>query len=109
MHANRKYCLILAVLELGVCPDDGAVVVVIDPLLVGVDELAPSLLALLALHLVLVNCCLWVELGKVLLEVFVDLIVELGEAELGAGDLLEDFPICLDVLYDCALLSAAKG
>jgi hypothetical protein len=100
LHAHSKYCLVLAVLELGVCSDDCAVVVVVHLLLVCHDELAPSLLSILALHLLLVYGCLGVEIGEVLFEVFVDFIVEFGEAQLRARHLLEDLPVCLDVLDD---------
>jgi hypothetical protein len=102
LHAHSKYCLVLAVLELGVCSDDCAVVVVVNFLLVCHDELAPSLLSVFALHLFLVYCGLGVEIGEVLLEMFVDFIIELSEAQLRAGHLLEDLPVCLDVLDDCA-------
>jgi hypothetical protein len=109
LHADCKNGLILAVLELRVCPDDCAVVEVLDLLVVRHDKLAPLLFAVLALHLVLVYCGFRVKVGELRLEVLVDLIVELGEAQLGAGHLLEDLPVCLNVLHDCALSLAVKG
>jgi hypothetical protein len=109
LHADCENGLVLAILEFWVGPDDCAVVVVLDLLLVRHDELAPLLLSVLALHLILVYCGLGVKVWELLLEVLVDLIVELGEAQLGAGHLLEDLPVCLDVLHDCVLLLAGKG
>jgi hypothetical protein len=40
--------------------------------------------------------------------VFVDLIVKFGEAQLRTGYFLEDLPVCLDVLDDCALPLAVR-
>jgi hypothetical protein len=109
LHADCENGLVLAILEFRVGPDDCAVVVVLDLLLVRHNELAPLLLSVLALHLILVYCGLGIKVWKFRLEVLVDLIVEFGETQLGAGHLLEDLPVCLDVLYDCALSLAGKG
>jgi hypothetical protein len=79
LHAHCKYGLVLAILELWVGPNDGAVVVVVHFLVIGGNELAPPLFPRLALHFLLIDGGFRVEVGKVLLEVFVDLIVELGE------------------------------
>jgi hypothetical protein len=109
LHAHCKYGLVLTILEFGVGPDNGAVIEVVHLLVVGHDKLAPLLFARLALHLLLVDCGFRVEIGKVLLEVFVDLIVELGQPQLGAGYFLEDLPVCLDVLYNCRRLLDVEG
>ena len=87
--------LLLAVLELWVGAQDGAKVVVVDLFLVGHHEVAPLLLALLALHLVLVDCLGGVEVGEVALQVLEDVVVHLGEAQVGALDLFEDGPVRL--------------
>jgi hypothetical protein len=79
LHAYCKYSLVLAILKLGVGPNDGAIIVVVDLLVVCSDELAPPLFSCLALHLLLIDGGGRVEIGKLLLKVFVDLIVELGE------------------------------
>jgi hypothetical protein len=109
LHAHRKYRLVLAVFELWIRSNDGAVVVVVHPLLVRVDELPPSLLSFLALHLILVYCGFGVKLGEVFLEVLVDFIVEFGEAQLGARYFFEDLPVCLDVLHNYTLSLAFRG
>jgi hypothetical protein len=109
LHAHCEYGLVLTILKLGVGPNNGAVVEVVHLLIVGHDELAPSLFARFTLHLLLVNCGFRVEVGELLLEVFVDLIIELGEAQLGAGHFLEDLPVCLDVLYNCRRPLEAEG
>jgi len=106
LHAHRKYSAVLAVLGLCVRAHHGAEVVVLHPRVVFHDEVAPSLLPRLALHLILDNRSCRVPLGEILLEVFVDLVVDLGEAELGAGDLLEDVPVRLHVLHHCRILLA---
>jgi hypothetical protein len=80
LHAHRKYSLVLAIFKLWVCPNDGAVVVVIHSLVVGVDELAPFLLPFLALHFIFVYGGLWVEFGEFLLEMLVDFVVEFGKS-----------------------------
>jgi hypothetical protein len=38
--------------------------------------------------------------------VLVDFVVELGQAQLGAGHFLEDVPVCLHVLDDFDLLAS---
>lgn len=91
---------VLLVLGLGVVADHGAEIVVVNLLLVGHQELAPPILALLALHLVLVDSGGRVELGEVGLEVLVDFVVDLGQAEGRALDHLEDGPVGLHVLDD---------
>ena len=73
--------LVLAVFPLGVGTQDGAKAVVVHLLLISHAELAPPLLASLALHLILVDGCGGVELGEVALEVLVDLIIDLGQAQ----------------------------
>lgn len=76
---RTKNSLLLAVLRLGVCSQHRAEVVIFYLLLVRHHEIPPSLLALLALHFVLVNGYFRVELRKVPLEMFVDFIVNLGQ------------------------------
>jgi hypothetical protein len=100
LHAHRKNCAFLAVLHLGARAEHCAEVVVLHLLLVLTDELAPSLLAVLALHLVLVQCGGRVEFGKVLLEVFVDFVIDLCESQLGTGYFLEDLPVCFHMLHN---------
>ena len=102
LHAHGEDGAVLGVVCLGARTQHGAEVVVLDGLLVLVDEVAPSLLAGLALHLVLVDCSGGIEVGELLLEVLVDLVVLLGEAQGRALDLLEDVPVCLHVLDNCA-------
>lgn len=91
----------LLVLHLRRRPHDGAKVVVVDALLVGHHELAPPVFARLALELVLVDGRGRVEVGEVLVQVLEDLVVDLGQAQLGAGDFFEDGPVCLEVLDGC--------
>lgn len=94
----------MVVLGLGACAEHGAEVVVLDLVLVLADELAPPLLALLALHLILVQCGGGVELGEVLLKVFVDFIVDLRQSQFGTWDFFKDLPVCLHVLHNCAFV-----
>lgn len=83
-------CLLLAVLKLGVRAQHGAKVVIVDCLLIRHHEVAPPLLARLALHDVLVDRLGGVELGEVALQVLVDLLVESGQTKRRALDFLED-------------------
>lgn len=93
-NCHTKDGAFLAILRRGVCAQHGAEVVVIHLVLVLVDEVPPLLLASLALHLILVYRRLEVKVRELLVEVFENLVVELGEAQLGARELLEDGPIC---------------
>lgn len=101
LHTHGKDRAVLIIVLLGVGTDQGAEVEVVDLLLVHGDELAPSLFALLTLHLVLVDGLAHIDLGKVLLEVLVDLVIVLGETELGTLDRLEDLPVRLHLLNGC--------
>lgn len=93
LHARHKNSLLLAVLGLGGGPQQSAKVVVVNLLVVGHHKGAPPLLARLALHLVLVDGLGGVELGEVPLEVLEDVVVHLGQAQLGAGHLFENGPV----------------
>ena len=104
LHAHRKNCAFLAVLHLGARAEHCAEVVVLHLLLVLADELAPPLLALLALHLALVQCGRCVKVGEFLLEVLIDFVIDLGESQFRAGDFFEDLPVRLHVLYGCAVV-----
>lgn len=101
LHAHCENSSLLCVVCLRASPHHGAEVEVLHLLLVLVDEVAPPLLAGLALHLVLVYGGGCVEVGELLLEVLVDLIVNLGEAQSRALDLFEDVPVRLHVLDNC--------
>lgn len=92
---------VLCVLVLGVCSQDGSEAVVVDPVVVDHHELAPALLADGALHLVFYYGLGGIEVWEVLDEVLEDLVVDLGQAEGAALDLLEDGPIRLEVLDGC--------
>jgi len=96
-----KDSLLLAILELGVCPQHGAKVVVVHLLLVLHHELTPPLLALGALHLVLIDRGGGVKLGELLLQVLVDVVVQLGQAEAGPAHFLKDRPVGFHVLDGC--------
>ena len=109
LHTDSKDGALLGVVGLAARTEHGAEVEVLDLLLVLVDEVAPLLLSCLALHLVLVYGGRRIEVREFLLEVLVDLVVELGQAKLGAGHLLENVPVCLHVLDDLAILSASSS
>mgnify|MGYP007033529218 CR=1 FL=1 len=80
MTSRTENGLVLAVFKGRVGAQQSAEIVVVDLLLVMVDEVSPALLACLALHLILVDCSLGVVVGKLLLEVLVDFVVDLGKA-----------------------------
>lgn len=80
LDAHDQNAVLLRGVRVHVRPDQREEVVVVQ-LVELVDERAPELLARGRLHLVLVNLA-HVELGKVLAERGVDLIVERGQAEL---------------------------
>lgn len=96
---------ILIILVLRVRPDDCAEVEVVNRLLVLHHPVAPLLLAGLALHVILDEVRRGVEVGEFFLEVCVDLVVHLGQAELRAGDLFEDGPVCHEVFDGCSGVS----
>lgn len=98
LHANTEDGGVLVVLDIGAGAQDCAEVVVVDLVLELVDPVAPLLLSGLALHLVLVDGTGRVEVGECLHEGCVDLVVHLGQAQLGALDLLQDGPVCHQVL-----------
>lgn len=98
--AHTKDSLILPILRLGVHSQHSTEVIIIDLLLIRHHELAPSLFAGFALHLVLVDGLGDVELGEVGLEMLVDLIVNFCQAQLRALDFLEDGPVGGHVLDD---------
>lgn len=93
--------VVLIVLLICAAADDGAEVVVLNRVLVLVDEVAPPLLAGLALHVVFDKRGGRVEVGELLHEMHIDRVVNLGQAQLGALDLLEDRPVCHEVLDSC--------
>lgn len=100
---------VLGVLLLWVLAQNCAEAVIVDLLLVSHHEVPPALLAPGALHLVFVYGLGGVELGKVLAEVLVDVIVDLGQAK-GAGlDLLEDGPVRLEVTDRCGVVVSAES
>lgn len=89
----------MTILKLGIGPHYGAKVVVVDLLLICHHEVAPPLLAGLALHFVLVDGGGRVELGEVGLQVLVDLVIHLCETQRRALDFLENSPVCGHVLH----------
>lgn len=105
LHPNSKYGALLTVLRLWIRAYHGAEVVILHLLLVLGDELAPSFLALFALHIILIQRGRRIEFWEILLEVLVDFVVDLGESQLGTGHFLEDLPVCFHVLDNCAPLS----
>lgn len=110
LHSGKSLQLtkdggVLLVLRLRVVPNHGAEIVVVHPLLVRHHELAPPLLAGLALHLVLVDRSGGIEFGESLLEVLVDFIIDLSQSETGALDSFENGPVCLHVLDDFKCVS----
>lgn len=88
----------LCVLVLGVGTQYGAETVIVDGVLVHHHELSPPLLAFGTLHLILYDGLGRVEVGKLLDEVVEDVVVDLGQTEGAALDLLEDGPVRLEVL-----------
>lgn len=101
MSQLTKNGVVLLILLISAVANDCAKVVVLDLLLELVDPFAPLLLAGLALHGVLVDGGGGVEVGELLHEGLVDLVVHLGQAQLGALDLLEDGPVGHEVLDSC--------
>lgn len=100
---------VLCVLFLGIGSQDGTEAVIVDLLVVGHQELAPPLLALGALQLVLYYRLGWIEFGEVFHEVFVDFVVDLGQAQGAALDLLEDGPVGFEVLDGCRRSVRRRG
>lgn len=88
---------VLCVLVLGVGSQYGTEAIVVDLVLVRHHELAPPLLSLRALHLVLDNGLSRVEFGEVFAEVFVNVVIYLGQAQCAALDFLENGPVGLEV------------
>lgn len=81
MGGRTEDCVLLAILVATVRADERAKVIVLDFLLVLLDEVAPALLAIGALHPVFVELdepLVWFcyELGKLLGEVREDLVVD---------------------------------
>jgi hypothetical protein len=103
---GTKDSLVLAVLKGRVGTQQCAEVVVVDLVLVLVDKVSPAVLACLALHLVLVDGRLGIVVGEFLLEVLVDFVVDLGQTQLGTGDLFENGPVGGHVLNSCRRQSA---
>lgn len=101
MHSLTKDSLLLSVLPGRVGTQHGTEVVVIHLAFVCVNEATPPLLAGLALHLILVDGGLQVVVGELFEEMLVDDVVDLREAQLRAGELLEDGPVGCHVLDDC--------
>jgi hypothetical protein len=100
LHPRHEYGAFLCVFCLGTGADHGAKVVVIDLVLIRHHKFAPPLLALGALHYVLVNGGGGVELGEVFLQVLKDVVVQLGQTQGGALYSFEDRPVCLHMLND---------
>jgi hypothetical protein len=82
LHSNRENRALLTVFYVGARAKQCAKVVVLHLVLVLCDELAPPLLARLALQVVFVQCRCRVKVGKFFLEVFENLVVDLGKAQL---------------------------
>lgn len=78
----------LCVLFLGVGSQYGTEAVVVDLVLVGHHELAPPFFSLRTLHLVLNNGLSRVEFGEVFAEMFVNVVIYLGEAQCAALNFL---------------------
>lgn len=91
----------LCILVLGVSSQYGTEAVVVNLVLVGHHELAPPLLPLGALHLVLDNGLRRVKFGEVFAEVFVNVVIYLGQAQCAALNFLENGPVGLEVLDGC--------
>lgn len=72
---------LLSILDRWTVPHHGAKVVVLNLRLVCIDEVPPPFFARLALHLVLVDGGLGVEIGELLFEVFEDLVVHFGQTQ----------------------------
>lgn len=72
-------CLPLPILKCRIRSQHGAKVIVVHGFLIFHHEVPPPLLALLALHLVLVDCFLWVKFWKLPSEMIIDLIVHSRE------------------------------
>lgn len=72
-----EYCCILFVFDVGTRSQHGTEIVIVNSLVISHQELAPPFLARLALHLVLVNSSRRIELGKLGLKVFVNLVIHL--------------------------------
>ena len=89
---------VLLVFNLGTRAQDGAKVVVVDPLVVGHHKLPPPLLSGLALHLILVDGSGGVEVGEILLQMLVDVVIVFGQAQGRALDLGQDRPVCFEML-----------
>lgn len=96
LHAHTKNSGVLVVFGIRAGANDGAEVVVLN-LLPLVHPVAPLLLARLALHVVLDKGSSRVEVRERLHEGLVDLVVLLGQAQLGALDLLQNSPVCHEV------------
>ena len=84
-----------------VCPDNRPEVVVVDLLLILVHPVAPFFLAQLALHSILVQRLCGIEVGELLLEVLVDLVVHLGQPQFRPRDFFQDSPVCHQVFHGC--------
>lgn len=93
---------VLCVFVLGISSQYGTEAVVVDLVLVGHHELTPPLLSLGALHFVLDDGLGGVELGEVFAEMFVNIVIYLGQAQCAALDFFENGPVGLEVLdgYD---------
>lgn len=98
---HTKNSLLTAILKLGVRPQHRSKVELSNLLVILHHKVPPPLLALLALHLILINRLGRVELGERLLEVLVDLVVPARQAERRALDSFEDRPVGLHVLDGC--------
>lgn len=96
---HTKDGLLLAVFELGVRPQHSTEIEVVNLSIVDIAEVAPLLLAGLALHIIFVDSSSQIEIRELLLEVLVNIIIHLGESKLGAGDILEQRPVCHHLLH----------
>lgn len=89
---------VFLIFHLGARPQNGAEIVIVDRLLIGHHEFPPPLLASLTLHLVLVDRDGGVEVGEILLQMLVDVVIVFGQAQGRALDLGQDRPVCFEML-----------
>lgn len=72
---RTEYGLLLSIFKFRITPQHGAKIVVLHRLLVFHHPISPFLLALFALHLVLVDSLAGIELRELLLKVLVDIVI----------------------------------
>jgi hypothetical protein len=96
-----KDCAVLGVFLFWIRAQHGAKAVVVHLFLVCHHEITPPLLSLRALEPILIYGLGGVKFGKVLAEMLVDLIINLGQTESAALHLFQDCPVRLQVLDSC--------